>query len=321
MNKSSNPIFTDADKAREYLEAQLWPNGPWCRHCGEADETRIGRVVGKSARPGLYQCKTCRKQFTVTVGTVYERSKIPLNVWLFATYLICSSKKGISAHQLWRMLGFGSYRTAWFMAHRIREALKEGGFKGPIGGKGKIVEADETYFGVKEKVGKRTIRGKPGLASKRPIVALVERGGQVRMFHIETATAASIRDVMVRNVSRKSVLHTDESNFYTTTGGEFGSHRTVHHSSGEYVRYPDKNAEPIHTNTVENVFSVFKRGMKGVYQHCSEKHLHRYVTEFEFRYNHRAKLWWSDADRAAAALKGIAGKRLTYRSPNEAPDA
>ena len=235
MNKFTDPIFTDADKAREYLEAQLWPHGPWCRHCGEADETRIGKVVGKSARPGLYQCKTCRKQFTVTVGTVYERSKIPLNTWLLATFLICSSKKGISAHQLWRMLGFGSYRTAWFMAHRIREALKDGGFSGPLGGEGKIVEADETYVGKKDRVTTRTKRGKPGLKSKRPVVALVERGGRTKMFYVENATAENIRDVLVRNVSRKSRLHTDESNLYVGVGSEFDAHRTVHHSSSEYA--------------------------------------------------------------------------------------
>jgi transposase-like protein len=319
MTNLTDPKFNDEDAAREYFEAQRWPNGPFCPHCGNADPDAIRKLQGKSHRPGLYQCNACREHFTVMVGSVMERSHVPLTKWALGFHLMAASKKGMSAHQLMRMLGLGSYRTAWFLAHRIREAMRDDGSAPPIGGKGKIVEADETYFGKKEKVGKRTIRGKPGLASKRPVVALVERGGRARMFHVERATAATIRDVMVRSVSRKSNLHTDESNFYTVTGEEFGSHRTVHHTSGEYVRYDGDTV--IHTNTVENVFSVFKRGMKGVYQHCSEKHLHRYVTEFEFRYNHRAKLWWSDADRAEAAIKGAAGKRLTYRQPRQTANA
>lgn len=307
----SDPRFVDPDAARQWLEAQRWPDGPVCPHCGNFDQAAIRSLAGKAHRPGVYQCNACREQFTVTVGSVMERSKIPLNKWVLAMHLMSASKKGMSAHQLHRMLGV-TYKTAWFLAHRIREAMTDDK-AGPLGGAGKIVEADETYFGHREdkSLGKTTKRGKRGLGGKRAVVALVERGGRARMFHVEHADAASVREVLVRNVSRKSTLHTDESRLYTVTGAEFASHGTTKHSAGEYVRYED--GLPIHSNTVENVFSVFKRGMKGVYQHCSEKHLHRYVTEFEFRYNNRAGLGIHDAERAENLAKGAAGKRLTYR--------
>jgi transposase-like protein len=314
-----NSIFHDLEKAREALEAVRWPDGPICPHCGNADQDRIARVEGakRSHRPGLFYCNECKGQFTVTVGTVFERSKIPLTKWWLATHLLGSSKKGMSSHQLHRMLGV-TYKTAWFMSHRIREAMKD--MKaGPIGGEGKIVEADETYYGDKDHITKRTKRGKSGHGSKRSIVALVERGGEVRTFHVDRATRQSVRDVLVRNVSRKSTLHTDESNLYPETGKEFTAHRTVKHTAGEYVRYEDGFA--IHTNTVENVFSVFKRGMKGIYQHCGEAHLHRYLAEFDFRYNRRSSLGVSDKERVEAIMEGIEGKRLTYRRPNEAKDA
>ena len=318
MNKFTQPIFTDANAAREYLEGQRWPNGAWCPHCGEADETRIGKVMGKSARPGVYQCKSCRKQFTVTVGTVFERSKIALNVWLLATFLMSSSKKGMSAHQLHRTLGV-TYKTAWFMAHRIREAMAEKNPAGPLGGEGKIVEADETYIGKKDDWKPNpnaTKSGKSGGAHKRTVVGLVERGGEARLYHLDRANAETVRDILVRNVSRKSDLHTDESRLYTITGQEFASHRTTKHSAGEYVRYDGETV--IHSNTIENVFSVFKRGMVGTYQHCGENHLHRYLAEFGFRYNYRAGLGVDDTARTNAALKGIEGKRLTYRRLDEA---
>jgi transposase-like protein len=314
-------IFTDADKAREYLEAQRWPSGAICPHCGSDD---VKALAGKAHRPGVYQCNACREQFTVTVGTVFERSKIPLNTWLYATHLLCSSKKGISSHQLHRMLGV-TYKTAWFMTHRIREAMKiDTATAGPIGGEGKIVEADETYIGRTStpRVSKQRERDqrpyikRKGPQSKNPVVALVERGGEVRMFHVENATKADVREVLVRNVDRKSALHTDESRIYTETGKEFADHRTVRHASNEYVRYEDDAI--VHSNTVENVFSVFKRGMTGVYQHCSEAHLHRYLSEFEFRFNRRTALGVTDAERTADALKGIEGKRLTYRRIGEA---
>ncbi|HEX2257286.1 MAG TPA: IS1595 family transposase [Afifellaceae bacterium] len=312
----TDPRFHDAEKAREWFEAQRWPHGPFCPHCGNANPDKIRKLLGKSHRPGLYQCAECREQFTVTVGTVMERSKIPLNKWLMAMQLMASSKKGISAHQLHRQLGI-TYQSAWFLCHRIREAMRQDGLA-PIGGSGKIVEGDETYLGHKEnpRLGKRTKRGKRGLAGKRAIIALVERGGQVRTFHVDRATVANVRDVVVRNVSRESILYTDESNLYKELGREFDSHRAVRHSAGEYVRWEGEAI--VHTNTVENVFSVLKRGMKGVYQHCGEAHLHRYLAEFTFRYNHRSGLGIEDAERTIALAKGAEGKRLTYRRTDEA---
>lgn len=311
MPSFTDPIFTDEAAAREHLESIRWPDGPVCPHCGNVNQDSIHKLEGKSHRPGLYQCNECRGHFSVTVGSVMERSKIPLHKWVFAFHLFAASKKGMSAHQLMRMLGLGSYRTAWFMAHRIREAMKED-HGSPIGGEGKTVEADETYFGSRDHVTTRTKHGKPGHKSKRSVVALVERGGQARFFHVKEATAKGVRDVMVRNIDRKSDLYTDESRLYVETGKEFNSHETVHHSAGEYVR------GVVHTNTVENVFSVFKRGMRGVYQHCGEAHLFRYVAEFEFRYNRRAALKWSDAERADDLIRLTAGKRLMYSQPSEA---
>ncbi|TPI31513.1 IS1595 family transposase [Mesorhizobium sp. B3-1-6] len=312
----TNEIYHDADKAREHLEAIHWPHGPFCPHCGNANPERVTKLAGKSTRPGVYKCNECRLPFSVTVGTVFERSKIGLHKWVLATHLLGASKKGISAHQLHRMLGV-TYKTAWFMAHRIREAMAEDvKSSGPLGGEGKIVEADETYFGPKDRVVKRTIRGKPANSSKRSIVALVERGGKARMFHVERATKESVRDVLVRNADRKSTLMTDESNFYPITGLEFADHATVKHTGGEYVRYEADRI--VHTNTIENVFSVFKRGMVGVYQHCGEAHLHRYLAEFDFRYNRRTALKISDAERAEDLLRMARDKRLTYRRIGEA---
>ncbi len=257
MTDLTAPMFHDEDKARAYFEKMRWPDGPYCPHCGNSDQDKITKLNGKSHRAGLHQCNECREHFTVTVGSVMERSHIPLTKWAAAFHLMCSSKKGVSAHQLMRTLGIGSYRTAWFMAHRIREAMNgTTPQRGPIGGEGKSVEVDETYFGPKDRVTKRTKHGKPGLASKRAVLALVERGGEVRMFYADKATASEVREIMVRNIDRKSHLHTDESRLYTVTGEEFGSHRTVTHSAGEYVRYDGDYA--IHTNTVENVFSVFQ---------------------------------------------------------------
>ncbi|MAN74098.1 MAG: IS1595 family transposase [Henriciella sp.] len=326
----TDPIFTDEDAAREHLEAQRWPDGAVCPHCGCVGEDHVTPIKGARARPskahpegkerkGLYQCNGCRKQFTVTVKTVFERSKVPLNKWLAATYLLASSKKGMSAHQLHRMLGV-TYKTAWFMFHRIREAMKEdNSTSGPLGGEGKIVEADETYIGKRDVpyVSPRRIKeGRPFLKSggnqKRPVVSLVERGGRVRSFHVRIANKAQVRDILVRNADRKSKLYTDESRLYTTTGREYADHQTVNHSAGEYAR------KGVHTNTIENVFSVFKRGMIGVYQHCGEAHLHRYLSEFDFRYNRRQALGVNDEDRHNQLLKAVAGKRLTYRRTGEA---
>lgn len=323
--KLDSPIFQDAEGAREHLEAQRWPHGPNCPHCGNARADRITKMEGKAHRPGLYNCMECREQFTVTVGTVFERSKIPLNKWLLATFLMSSSKKGMSAHQLHRMLGV-TYKTAWFMAHRIREAMKEDvSSSGPLGGEGKTVEADETYIGKREtpRTPSPQRKGRPYLKSggnqKRTVVGLVERGGSVRMFHLNDATASTVRDVLVRNVDRASTLYTDASRLYTRTGEEYASHKTTNHAQGEYVRY--EGGETIHSNTIENVFSVFKRGMVGVYQHCGEAHLHRYLAEFDFRYNRRAALKITDNERHDQLLAKIEGKRLTYRRIGEADHA
>jgi transposase-like protein len=310
----TDPRFQDADKAREWLEAQRWPTGPICPHCGNSHPDRIVQLHGKAHRPGLYQCKECREQFTVTVGTVMERSKIPLNKWVAAMHLMGASKKGMSAHQLHRMLGI-TYQSAWFLAHRIREAMKEDTkSSGPLGGEGKIIEADETYYGPKDRVVKRTKRGKPSLSQKRVVVGLVERGGKVRTFHVDRATTETVREILVRNADRRSELHTDESNLYPRVGREFASHDTVIHTGKEYVRYEGDRV--IHTNSIEGVFSIFKRGMVGVYQHCGEAHLHRYLAEFDFRYNRRTALGVSDAERAEDIVRGADGKRLMYRSPD-----
>ena len=316
-----NPIFTDENAAREHLEAQRWARGRFCPHCGEADQGNLPAMQGKAHRPGLYQCKSCRKQFTVTVGTVFERSKVPLNKWLYATHLMTASKKGISAHQIHRMIGV-TYKTAWFMCHRIREAMKEDvKSSGPMGGLGKTVEADEMYHGRREdgyvspqrKGAPKLKRNKPG---KRTVVGLVERGGKVRTFHVKHATKDTVRNILVTNAHRASNLYTDESRLYTETGAEYAGHRTVKHSAKEYARR--EGDVVVHSNTIENVFSVFKRGMVGVYQHCGEAHLHRYLAEFDFRYNRRSALGIEDGERHNDLLSKIGGKRLTYRRVGEA---
>jgi transposase-like protein len=288
----TDPIYQDADLARGHLEAILWADGVTCPKCGNADAARITKLQGKSTRPGVYKCKECRKPFSVTVGTVFERSHIPLNKWVIAVHLLTASKKGVSSHQLHRMLDV-DYKTAWYMSHRIRDAMADKSPNcGPLSGDGKTVEADETYFGPKDRVTKRTKHGKPGLASKRMVVGLVERGGHTRLFYVERGTAETVREVLVRHASRKSHLYTDDSRFYPVTGEEYASHRTVTHSAGEYVRYNGDTV--IHTNTNENVFSVLKRGMRGIYQHCGEAHLYRYLAEFEFRHNTRSALGVED---------------------------
>lgn len=318
----TNPIYQDADLAREHLEALQWPNGPVCPHCGNVDPARITKLKGKSTRPGVYKCNECSKPFSVTVGTVFERSHIPLNKWLLAVHLMAASKKGISAHQLWRTLGFGSYRTAWFMAHRIREAMRDDE-PTAMGGSGQTVEADETYFGnakgAKQKYtlvpGKGWVRRGGGQA-KFKVVSLVERGGRARSVVVDNLTANQVRDIVVTNIDRKSTLMTDESNVYTKVGTEFaGGHQTVNHGDYEWAR------GSYHTNTIEGFFSIFKRGMKGVYQHCGEQHLQRYLDEFDFRYSNRIALGVDDAARTEKVIAGIRGKRLTYRRPNQARDA
>jgi transposase-like protein len=314
-NAFDAPHFTNDDAARKLIESIRWPSGPVCPHCGT-----IGHSYA-TKRPGLYRCAEpqCRKDFSVTTNTVMERSKIALHKWMMGFYLMCASKKGVSAHQLHRSLGI-TYQSAWFMAHRIREAMKDGGL-GPLGGPGSIVEADETYYGPieKEKMRTNTTSGRPftkkgrsGPANKRAIVSLVERGGKVRSFHVGVADMATVTKIIEENVARGSRLHTDESRLYNDVMHVVESHETVTHSKKEYVR------GDVHTNSAEGFFSIFKRGMNGIYQHCSEKHLHRYLAEFDFRYSHRTKLGIGDIDRTFAALRGAEGKRLMYHQPRQA---
>jgi transposase-like protein len=326
-----NPIFQDETKAREWLEARVWANGVNCPHCGNADPAKIKQLEGKAHRAGVYQCNEteCRQQFTVTVGTVFERSKIPLTKWLAALFLMTASKKGISARQVHRMLGV-SYKSTWFMMHRLREAMRTGGFE-PLGGEGKIVEADETYFGKREQEHVSPQRkGRPFTKSgkrrnDRPIVSLVERGGSVRSFHAAVADQATVTQIVRENVARETQLMTDESRLYNQAKHHVANHDTIKHTAGEYVRRELRMVDDvtfeetlISTNTIESYFSVFKRGMRGVYQHCAEKHLHRYLAEFDFRYNNRSALGTNDGERASELAKGIVGKRLTYRRPNGA---
>ena len=309
MSKLNAPHLLNEEAAYAWLEARVWPEGPVCPHCKGSE--RISKMKGKSTRLGLYKCYACRKPFTVKVGTVFESSHVKLHLWLQAIYLLCSSKKGISSNQLHRTLGV-TLKTAWFMSHRIREAMA-GGDLAPMGGAGGIVEADETYFGNRDTVTTRTKKGKPGLASKRAVVSLVQRGGEVRSFHVQYATKAAVTKILMENVSKETRLHTDESKLYGDAAPLVASHEAVRHASGEYVRGP-KGPDRIHTNSVEGYFSIFKRGMKGIYQHCSEKHLHRYLAEYDFRYSNRVALGVNDEARTGRAVRGIVGKRLTYRT-------
>ncbi len=292
--------FQDEAAAYAWVETRVWPDGPICPHCGGID--RIGKLQGKSTRPGVYKCYQCRKPFTVKVGTVFEDSHVPMRFWLQAMYLLCSSKKGISSNQLHRTLGV-TLKTAWFMSHRIREAMRVVGV-GPLGGEGKTVEADETFIGRLEGQPK----AKAGWGHKNAVLTLVERGGSARSFHVDSTTVAQIAPIVRANIAKETALMTDEGRQYLEVGAEFASHETVNHSQEEYVR------GHVHTNTVEGYYSVFKRGMKGVYQHCKEKHLHRYLVEFDFRYSNRVRLGVDDVERTERALKGIVGKRLTYRT-------
>jgi transposase-like protein len=306
------PRFHDPEAAREYLESVRWPHGPVCPHCGAVENQYP--ISGKSARPGLHECGHCHEQYTVTVGTVFERSKVSLDKWMLAAGLMASSKKGVSSKQIERMLGV-TYKTAWFMTHRLREAMKAGG--GLLGGSGGIVEADETFVGNKPHRGKKP-RG--GFAHKHAVFSLVERNGGVRSFHVPNVTAATLGPIIKEHMSNKSFLMTDDAGQYRILGPVSVGHDTVHHMRKEYVR------GNVHTNTVEGFFSIFKRGIYGVYHHVSEQHLHRYTSEFDFRYNYRErrikidgrweKIGYNDEERTTALLKGISNKRLTYRRTN-----
>lgn len=299
MTALSAPQFKSEEAARQHLEAIRWPSGPVCPHCGSQEHYRL---EGKAHRAGLLKCKDCEKQYSVTVGTVFERSKIPLTKWLMAVYLMASSKKGISSHQIHRTIGV-TYKTAWFMTHRIREAMSDDG-SGLMGGPGTsgIVEADETYFGKTRGLGKGA-----HFSKKQKVVALLERGGRVRAFHIPTVNADTLKPILEANISKEANLMTDESPVYKKVSKSFASHERVNHGEKEYAR------GNVTTNTVEGYFGILKRGISGVYQHVSPEHLHRYVNEFSFRYNNRTALEVSDAERAKRTLAGIEGKRLTYR--------
>jgi transposase-like protein len=333
MRKSalSAKHFHDEQAAFDHIEGLLWPNGPVCPHCG--GEGYAMKVIGKASvrkdgtvkpapiRIGVKKCRACQVQFTVRVGTIFEESRAPLHLWLQAIALLASSKKGISSNQLSRMLGV-TLKTAWFMSHRIRMAMAPGSKLPPMGGAGRVVEIDETYHGkVAEPTELRTDgkklkqvrKGKfAGPANKRAIIALVERGGSARTFHVAEANAATVQKIVRENVHPQSRVHTDASSLYQFAAKEFAEHQSVRHSMGEYVKWDENGA--IHNNSCESYFSVFKRGMKGVYQHCSEKHLHRYLAEFDYRHNNRTALGVDDEQRAETVIAQVVGKRLTYKA-------
>jgi transposase-like protein len=307
MNDFSNPIFHNEAKAREWLERRLWPDGPICPHCGVVDQAT--RMNGKSHRAGLYQCNACREPFTVTVGTLYERSHVPLHKWLGATHLMMASKKGMSALQIKRMIGV-TYKTAWFLCHRIRESLRETN-PSPLGGEGMTVEADETYVGGKEKNRHRSQRDPKtiGGVGKEMVFALVERQGRVRSHHLADISAKNLRPLLEKQLAdaSKTRLMTDGEGQYRLVADMFKSHDVVNHGIGEYVRGDAT------TNTVESYFALLKRGVVGTFHHISPQHLKRYVCEFDYRYNTRVALGYTDAQRFAESFPGIVGKRLTYR--------
>lgn len=298
----SAPHFHNEEAAYAYVEAALWPTGPVCPHCGNVDAAKIGALKGKTTRPGLRKCYACRKPFTVKIGTIFEDSHAPLRLWLQAVYLMCSSKKGISTRQLQRTLGVGM-KTAWFMGHRIRHAMAPAvGSQGPMGGAGKTIEADETYLTRSPK----TRKPSKHINHERhavPVLSLVERGGAIRSMNIDHTT---VREALWDHVDQESRLVSDGAQSYK--GYVFGGHESVDHSKHEWAR------GDVHTNTLEGFFSILKRGLVGVYQCVDKRHLDRYLAEFDFRQNNRAKLGIDDARRAEIAVKGFAGKRLTYET-------
>ncbi len=300
----SEPQFHNEEAAFAYVEALLWPNGPVCPHCGNADPKRVYVLKGKTTRQGLRKCAECRKPFTVRIGTVLEDSHCPLRYWLQAIYLLSSSKKGISTRQLQRTLGVGM-KTAWFLSHRIREMMKrpDDMFSPPIGGAGKTLEVDEAFIGRKPGT-----KINVGFGHKNAVLSLVERGGGARSFHIPDIRGETLARAIEIHADKASHLRTDERDTYREIGWNFASHETVHHRANEYVR------GDAYTNTVEGFFSILKRGVYGVYQHVSAAHLQRYLAEFDFRYSNRSKLGIEDAERTQIAVKGAKNKRLTYET-------
>ncbi|NBE08115.1 IS1595 family transposase [Paragemmobacter ruber] len=299
MSILSRPEFHNEEAAYAYVEARVWANGRVCPHCGECERT--SKMGGKSTRIGTYKCYSCRKPFTVKIGTIFESSHVPMNLWLQAIYLMCASKKGISSNQLHRTLGV-TLKTAWFMSHRIREAMRDDSI-GTFGSGGGAVEVDETFIGREPGVEKKT-----AYHHKMKVVSLLDREtGRAKSIVVDALTIATIAPILSENIAREATLYTDEAKHYRKPGKMFAAHGVVEHGKDEYVR------GDVHTNTIEGYFSIFKRGMKGIYQHCGKKHLHRYMAEFDFRYSNRAALDVTDAMRADIALNGIVGKRLLYR--------
>jgi transposase-like protein len=299
--------FQDEQAAFDFVERELWPNGPVCPHCGNADPKRIRKMQGKSTRLGLHKCLECKGRFTVRQGTVFESSHLPLHLWLQIMHLMCASKKGVSTNQIQRMLSC-SMKTAWFLGHRIREAMKDGTLS-PMGGSGTPVEADETFTGKKE--GHEVRRA---YWHKNAVLTLVERKGRARSFHVEGVKKDDLAPILRANIAREAHLMTDVANQYTEVGKRFANHGQVDHSREEYAYFDRQTKTIVSINCAEGYFSIFKRGMVGIYQHCSEKHLHRYLAEFDFRYSHRIKTGYDDDTRAARALQGVKGKRLTYET-------
>jgi len=315
------PYFRDEEAAYSKLESALWPKGTECPHCGVVGTgVKISANPQKKVRYGLWKCGDCKKQFTVTVDTIFESSHIPLHKWLQAAHLLNSSKKGISAKQIERTLQV-TYKSAWFMMHRLREAMTPSGKLPPMGGEGRVIEADETYLGKrggKPSAPDTFVSGfgwqeHPKIETQRKIVALVERGGSARSFVVDKVNKKTLRKILLDNADKQSTLMTDEHTGYPATGAHFADHQTVNHSKCEYARGTTS------TNTVEGFFSIFKRGFKGIYQHCSEAHLHRYLAEYDFRYSNREAVGVNDVARTVNALKGAKGKRLTYRGPHSQP--
>ncbi len=307
MSVLSKPYFHDEAAAFAFVEGIIWNGSPHCPTCGSVKIYAIKPNPEKKVRMGLKKCGDCKRQFTVRLGTIFEESHLPLHKWLQAIYLMCSSKKGISAKQLERTLEC-TYKTAWFLAHRIREAMRSGDLS-PFGNDGGVVEADETFIGREP-----GMPVKSGYAHKMKVLTLIDREtGRARSMVIDDLKSETIGPIVLANVQREAALMTDEAHRFQSIGRHFASHDTVNHAKDEYVRYGDP---VITTNTVENYFSVFKRGMKGTYQHCAKKHLHRYLAEFDFRYSNRSALGCEDQERTVRALVGIIGKRLTYRRPD-----
>lgn len=306
----SKPYFHNEEAAYEFVEAHIWPRGPVCPHCGGVE--RNSKMGGASTRIGAYKCYDCRKPFTVKIGTIFEDSHIPMRLWLQAIFLIAASKKGVSSNQLHRTLGI-TLKSAWFLSHRIRHAM-ETSPDGLLGMGGGTVEADETFIGnsARSKAGKAARKAgmQYGGDHKEKVVSLVERNGNVRSFHVAHIDGPTLKSILTENIAKDAHLMTDENHMYRKIGRQFASHEAVKHTDNEYVR---GNA---HTNTIEGFFSIFKRGMKGVYQHCSYQHLNRYLSEFDFRYNHRVALGVNDQKRAESLLRGVIGKRLMYKTSN-----